>query len=648
MPTTTDLGIGAIALENHRCSFRIWAPQVARAELHLVSPDERVVPLIPEPRGYHAAIVERVAPGARYFYRLDGQKERPDPASRSQPDGAHQASEVADPAFAWTATGWTGLPLHDYIIYELHIGTFTQEGTFDGAIARLDYLTNLGITAVEIMPVAAFPGNRNWGYDGTYPFAVHASYGGPSGLKRFVDACHQRGLAVILDVVYNHFGPEGNYLWDYAPQFFTNRYQTPWGAAINFDGPHSDEVRRFFIENALMWVTDFRLDGLRLDAVHAITDFSAQTFLEELARAIHLRADQLGRRIYAIAESDQNDRRLVHPPAVGGYGLDAQWSDDFHHALHTFLTGEQAGYYEDFGTFEYIVRAFRDGWVFAGDYSPFRQRRHGSSSRTIPPGCLVVCTQNHDQVGNRMLGERLSTLVSFDALKLLASALILSPFIPLIFMGEEYGEPAPFLYFVSHGDPDLVEAVRKGRKEEFFAFEWKGEPPDPQDEATFARSRPDDRLAQQGSHEVLFSLYRELIRLRKTLPALATLSKDHMEVRSFEPEQVLMLHRWADVAYPILRQTAPSEGTGGRDVVTLLNFSRSPVTIQVPFPPGHWRFLLDTSSDRWLKPGVQTEENTPQQGVTTSKHFDVEAGEVLLTLGAHSGVLLERLERDWQ
>jgi maltooligosyltrehalose trehalohydrolase len=645
MPTPTDLGTGALFLGNNRCSFRVWAPQVAHVELHIVSPDERIIPLVPEPRGYHAAIVEGVSPGTRYFYRLDGQKERPDPASRSQPDGVHQASEVADPAFAWTDTGWTGLPLHDYIIYELHIGTFTQEGTFDAAIARLDDLTNLGITAVEIMPVSPFPGNRNWGYDGTYPFGVHAAYGGPAGLKRFVDACHQRGLAVILDVVYNHFGPEGNYLWDYAPQFFTNRYQTPWGAAVNFDGPHSDEVRRFFIENALMWVTDFHIDGLRLDAVHAITDFSAQTFLEELARALHLRADQLGRRIYAIAESDQNDKRLVNPPDVGGYGLDAQWSDDFHHVLHTFLTGEQAGYYAGYGKFEQIVRAFREGWVFAGDYSPFRQRRHGSSPRSIPAGRLVVCTQNHDQVGNRMLGERLSTLVPFDALKLLASTLLLSPFIPLLFMGEEHGEPAPFLYFVSHGDPDLVEAVRKGRKEEFFAFEWKDDPPDPQDEATFARSRPDFRLAQQGPHEVLFNLHRELIRLRKTVPALATLSKDHLEVRGFETERVLMVRRWADIAHPGLGQPTPTEGAGGREVVTLFNFHSSPVTIQVPLPPGHWHFLLDTSSDRWLKPGVQTEANTPQQGVTTSKQFEVEQGEALLTLGAYSCVLLERFEQ---
>jgi maltooligosyltrehalose trehalohydrolase len=359
------------------------------------------------------------------------------------------------------------------------VGTFTPEGTFEAIIPHLDELRELGITAVELMPVAQFPGTRNWGYDGVYPFAVQNSYGGPEGLKRLVNACHGRGIAVVLDVVYNHLGPEGNYLWDFGP-YFTDRYKTPWGSAINFDGPHSDPVRRLFIENALYWVTEFRMDGLRIDAVHGILDFSAYPFLEELASAVHEKAERLNRRVYVIAESDLNDTRVIRSRELGGYGLDAQWNDDFHHALHTLLTEDQTGYYQDFGRLGDLVKAFREGFVCSGQYSSYRRRRHGNSSRDIPAGCFVVFAQNHDQVGNRMRGERLSQLVCRERMKLAAGVVFLSPFIPLLFMGEEYGETAPFPYFISHSDADLVEAVRRGRREEFAAFGWSQEPPDPQ------------------------------------------------------------------------------------------------------------------------------------------------------------------------
>ena len=316
------------------------------------------------------------------------------------------------------------------MLYELHVGTFTAQGTFDAIVPHLDELKDLGITSIELMPVAQFPGDRNWGYDGVYPFAVQNSYGGPEGLKRLVNACHQRGLAVTLDLVYNHLGPEGNYLQDFGP-YFTDRYRTPWGSAINFDGPESDEVRRFFIENALYWVTEFRVDALRLDAVHGIFDFSALHFLQELAAAVHEQAEQLNRRIYVIAESDLNDVRIVRSPELGGYGLDAQWNDDFHHALHTLLTGERTGYYEDFGRIQDLAKAFAEGFVYSGAYSPARRRRHGNSSKDLAAPRFVVFAQNHDQVGNR---HRLSALVSFEWLKLAAAVVLLSPFIPLLFI----------------------------------------------------------------------------------------------------------------------------------------------------------------------------------------------------------------------
>ena len=447
-----SITLGAIPGENGRCCFRVWAPRAEKVEVRLVAPQERLLPLKKAEAGYFHGVLERVEPGARYFYRLDGTRERPDPASRFQPEGVHGPSQVIEPDFPWTDQGWCGLGLPAYVIYEIHVGAFTPAGTFEAVIPHLAELKELGITALELMPVAQFPGRRNWGYDGVFPYAVQNSYGGPAGLKRLVDACHRHGLAVILDVVYNHLGPEGNYLGDYGC-YFTDRYRTPWGEAVNFDGPHSDEVRRFFIENALYWIGDCHIDALRLDALHAIFDQSPQPFLAELAEAVHAQAEGLNRRVHLMAESDLNDVRLIRPPELGGYGLDAHWNEDFHHALHTLLTGEQGGYYEDFGRLAQLAKAFREGFVYSGQYSPYRRRRHGSSSRGLPGQRFIVFAQNHDQVGNRLLGDRLTRLVSFEALKLAAGAMILSPFLPLLFMGEEYGEVAPFHYFISHSDP---------------------------------------------------------------------------------------------------------------------------------------------------------------------------------------------------
>jgi maltooligosyltrehalose trehalohydrolase len=592
------VSLGATFLEENRCRFLVYAPFAERVEVRLLSSPDRIAPLERDGRGYHQAVVDGVAPGALYMYRLDGDKERPDPASRFQPQGIHGPSEVFPSGrLPREEGGWTGLPLEDYILYELHVGTFTPEGTFEAVIPRLDGLKELGITAIELMPVAQFPGSRNWGYDGVFPFAVQNSYGGPEGLRALVAACHLRGLAVVLDVVYNHLGPEGNYLQDFGP-YFTDRYKTPWGAAVNFDGPGSDDVRRFFIENALYWLSEFPMDALRLDAIHGILDFSARPFLAELAEAVGGYASRTGRKIHLIPESDLNDVRPVLPPELGGYGMDAQWSDDFHHALHTLLTGEQNGYYADFGRIEDLAKAYREGFVYSGQYSVHRRRRHGNSSLPLPAKRFVVFAQNHDQVGNRMLGDRLSRLISFEGLKLAAGAVLLSPCIPLLFMGEEYGEEAPFLYFVSHTDEDLVEAVRKGRLEEFAAFRWAGEVPDPQDETTYRSSRIDFGLGGKGRHGTLRELYRELIGLRKTDPVLSRLNRVDMEVIPFEREKVLFVRRW----------------NGDREAAAAFHFGDAPAAVPLPLPPGRWRRRLDSSDRRWDGGGSAVPEEIAPEG----------------------------------
>ncbi len=576
--------LGATWLGDGRCQFHVWAPLAQQVEVHIVAPQERSVPLESAEHGYFQAVVEHVDPGTRYFYRLDGVKERPDPASHFQPVDVHGPSQVIAHDFDWHDQTWPGVLLQDYIIYELHVGTFTSEGTFDAIIPHLDRLKDLGITAIELMPVAQFPGSRNWGYDGVQPFAVQNSYGGPDGLKRLVDACHQRGLAVVLDVVYNHMGPEGNYLWDYG-HYFTDLYRTPWGSSLNFDGPYSDEVRRYFIENALYWIETFHIDALRLDAVHAILDFAADTFLEELADGVATCREQANRRVYLIAESDLNNARLIRARELGGYGLDAQWSDDFHHALHTLLTGERDGYYSSFGEVDHLVRVLREGYTYTGQYSPARQRRYGNSTYGIPAFRFVVCAQNHDQIGNRMLGERLSQLTSFEGLKLAAGLVLLSPFVPMLYMGEEYGETAPFLYFISHGDSALVEAVRKGRAEEFASFAWQGTPPDPQAEATFVHSRLDHSLRTQGHHRVLLDFYTELIRLRKTVPTLAALSIEQMDVVGYG--QGLFLRRWH----------------ANQQIAVVCNFGMQQATFTVPLPAGTWHTRLDSAAEQWQGPG---------------------------------------------
>jgi len=523
--------IGADYLGNGRCEFTVWAPLLKDLTVRIVSPSELIVSMKHEDGGYWKALVENTYPGSRYFYRLDNERERPDPASHFQPDGVHGPSQIVDhSSFKWTDEAWKGIPFHEMIMYELHTAAFTKEGTFDAIIQGLDYLNALGVNAIEIMPVAQFPGERNWGYDGTYPFAVQNSYGGTDGLKRLVNECHIKGIAVILDVVYNHLGPEGNYLRDFAP-YFTDKYKTPWGQAINFDDAYSNDVRNYFIENALHWFGNYHMDALRLDAVHGITDMSAKPFLQELAEKVDEFSGHKERKCYLTAESNLNDSRLIRPKEQGGFCIDAQWNDDFHHCIHTLLTREHDGYYIDFGKMSHLVKSMKEGFVYSGEYSAYRKKNHGNSSRDIPAHKFIVFSQNHDQIGNRAVGGRLSQTQSFEKLKLAAGLVLLSPYIPLLFMGEEYGETAPFQYFISHSDESLIEAVRRGRREEFASFGWKGEVPDPQAESTFLNSKINIGLHQEGRHNVLFRFYKELIRLRKEVPALSNLSKESVEVK---------------------------------------------------------------------------------------------------------------------
>jgi maltooligosyltrehalose trehalohydrolase len=579
-----ELTFGATPLDG-ATRFVVWAPSARQLSVRVHTGDAAGEhQLVRDDRGVFSSTIPGVRAGDDYAYRIDGGDERPDPVSRWQPHGVHGASRVVDPhTFAWTDNGWKGIEMADFVIYELHVGTFTPEGTFDAIIPRLASLRELGVTAIELMPVAQFPGERNWGYDGVQLYAPQHSYGGPDALKRLVDAAHAEGLAVVQDVVYNHVGPEGNYLAEFGP-YFTSVYRTPWGPAVNYDGADSDEVRRFIIENACYWVREFHMDALRLDAVHGIYDFRAVHLTEALAERVHALADVLDRHVEVIAESDLNDPRLLRPVSLGGYGMDAQWSDDFHHAVHVALTGERVGYYEGFaehGAIAAIADALEHRFVFRGQYAPHRRRQHGAPADDVSAEHFVVFIQNHDQVGNRAAGERLGALVSFDALKLAAALLLLSPYVPLLFMGEEYNESAPFQYFVSHSDRDLVAAVRKGRNEEFESFGWAGEVPDPQAEATFERSRIHYELRETGDHATLREMYRELLSIRRAEPALRP-GAARITVRSD-----------ADARWVAMRLDAP----GARSLLALFNLANEERRIPLAQDDGDgWRSRFATYS----------------------------------------------------
>jgi maltooligosyltrehalose trehalohydrolase len=566
--------------EHNEAEIVVWSPT---AEQVAFVSDHAQIDLDKEDFGYWFLRTNKVRPGTQYKFLLNNKEQYPDPASLSQPNGVHERSEAIDlKKFQWTDQQWNNLPLEGYIIYELHTGTFTLQGTFAGIEEKLDHLLSLGITAIEIMPVAQFPGDRNWGYDGVFPFAVQNSYGGAEGLQHFVNACHQKGLAVILDVVYNHLGPEGNYLGVFGP-YFTEKYKTPWGNAINFDDAWCDGVRRYFIENALMWFRDFHIDALRLDAVHAIKDFSPVHILKEIRQYVDDLMKTTARKHYLIVELDLNDNRFINPIEQGGYGMHAQWIDEFHHALRVTATGDQTGYYSDFTGIEHLAKAYKDAYVYDGQFSPHRKKIFGVKTENEGKQ-FIVFSQNHDHVGNRMSGERTSQLVSFEMQKLLAAAVVISPYLPMLFMGEEWSESNPFLYFVSHTDRDLADAVREGRQTEFAAFHVKGEAPDPVSEKTFLQSKLQWNLLNEGQHQIILEYYKALIRLRKTNTVLKDLNRKNLEVITFKEQKTLLLKRW----------------NCQEQVVCFLNFSNQQQNIQ--YDELLCKKIFDSADPEWDGP----------------------------------------------
>jgi maltooligosyltrehalose trehalohydrolase len=520
--------------------YRVWAPRATNVDLIL---EEARLPMAPGADGWWTADHE-TRDGERYAYVVDDRGPFPDPRSMFQPSGVHGWSQCVDHTrFEWTDTRWQPPPFASAVAYELHIGTFSEPGTFDGAIEKLPYLVDLGVTHLELMPVAEFSGSRGWGYDSVDLFAPHHTYGRPDDLKRLVNACHRQGLAVLLDVVYNHFGPAGNYVGQFGP-YFTHRYNTPWGDAVNLDDAGSDEVRRFFCDNALMWLRDYHFDGLRLDAIHALVDTSARHFLEQLSDEIDVLEAVAGRHLVLVAESDLNDPRVIRAREAGGYGIDAQWNDDFHHALHSVITGERSGYYQDFGTFEHFARAVEHGFVYAGAYSSHRRRIHGRQLDAAPGWRLVAAAQNHDQIGNRATGERLSHLVSSRRLKVAAALLLTAPFVPMLFQGEEWGASSPFLYFTAHEDEALGSVVSEGRRQEFAAFGWDAASvPDPQSRDTFDRSRLRWDELSLPEHAELQQWYRALLMLRRQSPSLRDGNYQNAVVTVDEKRQRLSVRR---------------------------------------------------------------------------------------------------------
>ncbi|MFH1691957.1 MAG: malto-oligosyltrehalose trehalohydrolase [Candidatus Omnitrophota bacterium] len=589
--------IGASYLGDGKCSFTVWAPRRREVALDIIEPIPRRVVMKKDHLGYWKVVVDNVAPGSRYFFVLDGVDRRPDPASYFQPQGVHGPSEVVNhAAFLWSDAGWRGNSLQKMIIYELHVGAFTPEGSFESVIGRLDDLVDLGVNTIEVMPIAQFPGERNWGYDGTYLYAAQNSYGGPVGFKRLVDACHQKGLSIILDVVYNHLGPEGNYLRDFGP-YFTDRYKTPWGSAIDFEGFYRDGVRDFFVQNMLSWFENYHVDGLRLDAIHGIYDASPKHILQELSEEALAFSEKQARSFYLIAESDLNESKVIRIRELGGYGLDAQWCDDFHHILHVLLTGEQDGYYVDFHSLQDFKKSMTQGYIYSGQHSQYRGQPHGDLTSGLPAYQFVVCSQNHDQVGNRMGGERLSELVCFQRQKLAAAIVLTSPYIPLLFMGQEYGEDAPFLYFISHSDQGLIKATSEGRKKEFASFITHKTFHEPHLPETFMASKLHWEKRGRGEHKTLLEFYKVLIRLRKELPSLNWLDNEHLHVTVIEDKNIAYWYRWH------------------RDsrIFCIANFHKEKVEFLPEIEPGRWKRLLDSADLQWMGPGSLLPEELEQK-----------------------------------
>jgi maltooligosyltrehalose trehalohydrolase len=523
---------GATYDEAGNCQLTLWAPLKNTIHLKILYPKEATYPMQKDAWGYWT-IKQRLDPGTRYMYRIDDALDRPDPASVSQPDGVHGSSEIIRSNFNWTDQDWKGKSLDELIMYEIHTGTFSEEGTFDAIVSKLPYFKELGINAIELMPIAQFPGDRNWGYDGVYPFAIHPCYGNASSLKNLVNEAHRTGIVVILDVVYNHMGPDGSYLRDFGP-YFTNCYKTPWGDALNFDGPYCDGVRSYFIHNALRWLDEFHIDGLRMDAVHAMWDYSAIHIMQELQGKVRQLEDETGRKKILIAELDLNNTRYINAIEQGGYGLDGQWIDEFHHALHSLLTGETDGYYSDFGAIKHLENALRNTYVYNNTYSEHRKKIFGMQVRDNPYNQFIVFSQNHDHIGNRPIGDRLAASLSFESLKLSAAAVLLSPYVPMLFMGEEYGEKNPFFYFVNHENEELSKNICEGRKKEFSYFNFKNEFPDPGKEEVFLQSKLSWNYDRDDSCRVMLSFYKHLISFRKKHPAMLGKERHCMKVHEAE------------------------------------------------------------------------------------------------------------------
>jgi maltooligosyltrehalose trehalohydrolase len=563
---------------------RVWAPYVR--SLSLLPQGKPPVILQKDASGYWHAACPDLKPGDRYLLQINGKKNLPDPASLSQPEGVKHASECIDLSEIRKIRNetWKGIAVKDLIIYELHTAAFTPGGTFRSMQEKLPYLRTLGVNAINIMPVASFPGTRNWGYDGVFPYAVQHSYGGPEAFVHLVKACHQEGIAVILDVVYNHFGPEGNCFDAYGP-YVTGKYKTPWGRAINFDDADCEGVRQFFIENALMWLRDFHVDGLRLDAVHTIKDFSPRHFLRELSEHVQELNRATDARHFLIGENEGNDSRYIRPVSEGGYGLDAQWCDDWHHSLHALLTGERGGYYADYGSTEHLLHAFNHACVQQDNPLASPQKQKSASLIPDQPGHrYVVYTQNHDQVGNRPLGERLSTLLDFESLKLAAGALFVSPFLPMLFMGEEYAEENPFFYFINHEDKSLTDRIKRGRKREFHDFFKHGEPPDIASEATFLKSKLTWNESGDASKQLMLSFYQRLIAIRKEQALLKPGLRNEIHAAST----------------PCSRGIILSRSEGNESLIALMNFSEQSLAIELPgVSAARAELLINSAHKKW-------------------------------------------------
>lgn len=594
-----------VTLTDKEAQITVWAPTAKSVVLQTYMP-EMQLPLAEQAYGYWHAASDCLQAGQHYRIAIDDE-EYPDPVSRSQPEGVHGPSAVVDLHYDWSDANYQAPPLRDLIIYELHVGTFTPSGDFEGVIARLPYLKELGINAIEIMPVGQFPGTRNWGYDGVFSFAVQHSYGGARGLQKLVDSCHQEGIAVILDVVYNHFGPEGNYLPQYGP-YFTDKYQTPWGQAVNFDDAWNNGVRDFVLANVHMWLSDFHIDGLRLDAVHAIKDLSPRHILQEIRQVIDRVIQDSERTRYLIAECDLNDRRFLEPLEKNGLGMDAQWLDEFHHVLRVAAGEKRTGYYSEFEGVKHLAKAYRGAYVFDGDFSPHRQKFFGTSAAGLPDHQFIVFSQNHDQIGNRMLGERSSRLYSLDMQRLMAMAVMISSYTPMLFMGEEWASKKPFLYFVDHSDPDLIQAVQEGRRREFADFYGDGEVPDPQAQHTFDQSVLDWNEQHVEQHRSMLAYYRALIALRKSHPLLRRRDRNHFNVTDYGDQGLIVIS--------IQHETA--------QLLCILNFSSSRHRIPL-HDEGTWHKIWDSNDPKW-------DGNSVMDAYTSQE----------VVVGAQSGTIFEQ------